>query len=47
MLVAIADTHAVLWYLSADPRLSITAKNIFLTTVQQGDSIGISAITLV
>lgn len=47
MLVAIADTHAVLWYLSSDPRLSLTAKNLFITTVQQRNTIGISAITLV
>jgi len=47
MLVAVADTHAVLWYLSADPRLSLNAKNLFTKTAQQGDNIGISAITLV
>lgn len=26
MLVGVADTHAVLWYLFADSRLSATAK---------------------
>jgi hypothetical protein len=29
MLVAVADTHAVIWYIFADRRLSETARTIF------------------
>ena len=29
MVVAIADTHAVIWYLADDPRLSTQAKQAF------------------
>ena len=46
MLVAVADTHAVLWYLFADPRLSIAARNFITQAATQGDQIGISSVTL-
>ena len=47
MLVAVADTHAVVWYLANDPRLSIPAKQAFEEAARNGDQIAISAITLV
>jgi PIN domain nuclease of toxin-antitoxin system len=47
MIVAIADTHVVIWYLAADPRLSSSAKLLMDTTASNGDTIAVSAITLV
>jgi PIN domain nuclease of toxin-antitoxin system len=47
MIVAIADTHAILWYLFQDTRLSQTAKNFFDTSANNAQEIGISGITLV
>ena len=47
MLRAVADTHAVIWYLAGDPRLSDTARSFVDSAAQDGDEIGISAITLV
>lgn len=46
MIRAIADTHALIWYQYADARLSVNAKAVFDTAVKQGDSIGVSAITI-
>lgn len=46
MLRAVADTHAVVWYLYDDPRLSQTARSSFEDAAQAGDQIGFSTITL-
>lgn len=46
MLRAVADTHAVIWYLYDDPRLSEVARATIEETVAAGDSIGFSTITL-
>jgi PIN domain nuclease of toxin-antitoxin system len=47
MLVAVADTHAALWYLSPDKRLSVTAKTFIENAAADNNYIGISSITLV
>src|SRR5664279_4926374 len=47
MIVAVADTHAIIWYLSGDPHLSASAKAFIDTSVDQGDEIAVSAITFV
>lgn len=47
MIAAVADTHAVIWYLSADERLSADAKRFMDSTANNGDGIAVSAITLV
>ncbi len=47
MLVGVADTHAVLWYLHAAPRLSPTAKAFIDAAAARGDQIGLSSITLI
>lgn len=47
MIAAIADTHAVIWYLAGDVRLSQSAKMTFSKATQNSDKIGISAITLI
>jgi PIN domain nuclease of toxin-antitoxin system len=47
MIVAVADTHAAIWYLAGDPHLSAAAKLFIDTTANNGDEIAISAITLV
>ena len=46
MIVAIADTHAVLWYLYGDSRLSTPARTTMELALTSGDQIGISAISL-
>ncbi len=47
MIRAVADTHAILWYLYNDPRLSATAGSTMDSAVQAGDEIAISSISLV
>lgn len=44
---AVADTHTVIWYVKADPRLSPTAKEVIDEAAAEGDTILVSAITLV
>ncbi len=46
MLHAIADTHAVIWYIFADNRLSITARTTIEEAAARGDQIAFSSITL-
>lgn len=45
MLLAVADTHAVVWYIYEDPRLSALARTAIENAAQQGNQIGVSAIT--
>jgi len=47
MIRVVADTHAVLWYLYNDPRLSLPAGSLMDATVRSGDEIAISAISLI
>src|SRR5262249_40573337 len=47
MIRAVADTHAILWYLYNDPRLSATAGASMDSAIQAGDEIAISSISLV
>lgn len=47
MILAVADTHAVIWYLANDSRLGTNAKARFVEATRKGDEIAISAITLV
>jgi PIN domain nuclease of toxin-antitoxin system len=47
MIRCIADTHALIWYLFNDPRLSTRAIEIIDTTRADGDQIGVSSISLV
>lgn len=47
MLAAIADTHALIWYLAVDARLSATAKTFMDEASRQGNTIGLSSITFV
>lgn len=46
-MLAIADTHAIIWYLLNDPRLSTTARAIFDDAVTRSDPVGIPAISIV
>lgn len=46
MLVAVADTHAIVWYLYQDPRISPHARDVFEHAADNGDQIGFSSITL-
>jgi PIN domain nuclease of toxin-antitoxin system len=45
MIVAIADTHTVIWYLFSDSRLGAGASEFIDRTIASGDHIGISAIS--
>jgi PIN domain nuclease of toxin-antitoxin system len=46
VLRAVADTHVVIWYIFADPRLSVTARNIIEQVAAQGNQVAFSSITL-
>jgi PIN domain nuclease of toxin-antitoxin system len=46
MIVAIADTHAAVWYLFSDPRLGTAASAFIEDSTAKGDHIGVSAISL-
>ena len=46
MIVAIADTHAAIWYLFSDPRLGRAASALIDRAIADGDHIGVSAISL-
>src|SRR5215467_551044 len=46
MLAGIADTHAVIWYIFNDSRLSTKARTFLETSAAAGNNIGISSITL-
>ena len=47
MIVAVADTHAVLWNLYDDPRLLKISREFIDRAATGGDQIAISSITLV
>ncbi len=47
MLRAVADTHAVIWYIFGDQRLSNRARSFIEATAKAGDQIGVSSITLI
>lgn len=46
MIRAVADTHAMLWYLYDDPRLSQAARELMDAVDAAGDQIAISSVTL-
>lgn len=46
MIRAVADTHAVIWYLFNDPRLSRTARIAIEEAAAAGDMVAFSSITL-
>jgi PIN domain nuclease of toxin-antitoxin system len=45
VVTAVVDTHALIWYLYNDPRLSTSARSFIETTGQFGDRIALSSIT--
>ncbi len=47
MNIAIADTHAVIWYLGGDPKLSDSARSQIERGLSSGNTVGISSISLV
>ena len=44
---AIADTHALIWYLLNDPRLSTIARSAFTDAAAQGLYVGLPSISVV
>ena len=47
MISAVTDTHALIWYLYDDKRLSAKARRFFDEIAEEGGQIGFSAITLI
>lgn len=47
MIVAVADTHAAIWYLADDVRISDAAGRFMDNAADNADKIAVSAITLV
>jgi PIN domain nuclease of toxin-antitoxin system len=47
VIVGVADTHAALWYLLKNPRLSATARKFMDDAASAGHDIALSAISLV
>ena len=47
MISGVADTHALIWYLYDDKRLSAKARRFFDETAEKGGQIGFSAISLI
>lgn len=47
MIAAVIDTHALIWYLYNDSRLSSRARGFIETEAHDGNQIGFSSITLV
>lgn len=45
-LRAVADTHAVIWYIFGDQRLSTPAREFMEDTAAAGNQVGFSSITL-
>jgi PIN domain nuclease of toxin-antitoxin system len=46
MIVAVADTHTIIWYLFNDERLSNIARQTIETAAVDGNQIGIASITI-
>jgi PIN domain nuclease of toxin-antitoxin system len=46
MLRAVADTHAVIWYIFRDSRLSVTARTTIEQIAAEGNQVAFSSITL-
>ncbi len=47
MIVSVADTHALLWYLADDKRLSAKVRDHIDDAGHKGNSVAVSSITLV
>lgn len=47
MITAVIDTHALIWYLYDDARLSNTARQFMETAADSQDQIALSSITLI
>jgi PIN domain nuclease of toxin-antitoxin system len=46
VIVGVADTHAALWYLHRNPRLSVTARTFMDDAAHAGHNIALSPISL-
>jgi len=46
MIRAVADTHALIWYVHSNPTLSTAAKAVFDDATALGDQVAISSISL-
>jgi PIN domain nuclease of toxin-antitoxin system len=47
MFACVVDTHALIWYLYGDSRLSQTARQFMSTASDEGQQLAVSSITLV
>ncbi|SRR5258708_40256829 len=46
MIVAVADTHAAVWYLFNNSKLSVAARQAIENALKDGNQVAVSAITL-
>lgn len=47
MITAVVDTHTLIWFLSGDNRLSDLAKQLLSQTINDGNQVAVSSISLV
>jgi PIN domain nuclease of toxin-antitoxin system len=47
MSALVLDTHALVWYVEASPRLSSNARTATQTAIQLGEAVHVSAVSLV
>ena len=47
MIAAVADTHALIWYLSGDRNLSEAAKQLIIQIASDGNQVAISTISII
>ena len=47
MIKAVADTHALIWYLFGDRRIGQTARTTIYNAEMSGHQIAVSSITLI
>ncbi len=47
MIALIADTHALIWFVTGDPRLSSSAREAIRTLIRSGGTLGFSTVSLI
>lgn len=47
MIVSVADTHTLIWYLYNEPRLSARARDHIESAIDNGNQIAVSSVSLV
>lgn len=47
MIIAVADTHAAIWSLTNDPRLSVTVQSLLARLPGMTDQVGLATVSLI